>query len=520
MNECIKRVTYLFLISMIYFTISLDSYVMASMSRELNDFSYVIESFERGDLNQTNYIAGAGKITSDPQQIITGKYSVYVESSPKEEWKDAIYSNSNKIHFEKNTTYAVTFSYKNVAEAVADNNGYFYFTARGVGSDYRSDKGWTEWTGQAGKTGTKTITFKTGDEGNYFLIWGIHNGGALSLDDISVQKLSESFERGDLNQTNYVAGAGRITSDPQQIITGKHSVYVESSPKEEWKDAIYTNVHIERNTTYAVTFSYKSIVEPVQVNNGYFYFTARGVGSDYKSDKGWTEWTGQAGKMGTKTITFKTGEEENYFLIWGIHNGGSLSLDDISIQKLSESFERGDLNQTNYIAGAGRITSDPQQIITGKHSVYVESSPKEEWKDAIYTNANKVHFEKNTTYAVTFSYKSIVEPVQGKNGYFYFTARGVGSGDISDKGWTEWTGQSGKSGTKTITFKTGDEENYFLIWGIHNGGALSLDDIMIKKDEYQYDANGRLGRVYLPGNVEIKYFYDANGNLMRRERSN
>lgn len=182
-----------------------------------------------------------------------------------------------------------------------------------------------------------------------------------------------------------------------------------------------------------------------------------------------------------------------------------------------ESFESGDLNQTNYIAGAGRITSDPQQVIMGKHSVYVESSPKEAWKDAIYTNENKVQFEKNTTYAVTFSYKSIIEPVQGHNGYFYFTARGVGSDDKSDKGWTEWTGQAGKVGTKTLTFKTGEEENYFLMWGIHNGGALSLDDIIIKKDEYQYDANGRLSRVYLPGNVEIKYFYDANGNLMRRE---
>ncbi|EJW16688.1 hypothetical protein M5X00_16120 [Paenibacillus alvei] len=221
---------------------------------------------------------------------------------------------------------------------------------------------------------------------------------------------------------------------------------------------------MKKNTTYAVTFSYKSIVEPVQGKNGYFYFTARGVGSDYKSDKGWMEWTGQAGKMGTKTVTFKTGEEENYFLIWGIHNGGALSLDDISIQKLSESFERGDLNQTNYIAGAGRITSDPQQIITGKHSVYVESSLKEEWKDAIYTNANKVQFEKITTYAVMFSYKSIVEPVQGNNnGYFYFTARGVGSDFKSDKGWTEWTGQASKTGTKTITFKTGEEENYFLV---------------------------------------------------------
>ncbi|KJB84491.1 hypothetical protein AZ66_31070 [Paenibacillus sp. E194] len=141
MNECIKRVTYLFLISMFYFTISCDSYVMAGISRDLNDFSYVIESFERGDLNQTNYVAGAGRITSNPLQVITGKHSVYVESSPQEEWKDAIYTNANKVHFEKNTTYAVTFSYKSIVESVQGNNGYFYFTARGETRMIKAIKG-------------------------------------------------------------------------------------------------------------------------------------------------------------------------------------------------------------------------------------------------------------------------------------------------------------------------------------------------------------------------------------------
>ncbi len=56
-NGLIKRVAYLVLISLFYFTISSDSYVMAGISRGLNDLSYVIESFERGDLNQTNYVA-------------------------------------------------------------------------------------------------------------------------------------------------------------------------------------------------------------------------------------------------------------------------------------------------------------------------------------------------------------------------------------------------------------------------------------------------------------------------------
>ncbi|MEC0208528.1 hypothetical protein ABEX47_28720 [Paenibacillus ehimensis] len=492
----------------------------ASISNGLNENIYDVESFERGSYSGTNYMAGAGTITNDPQKVITGQYSAYLDSQPTQEWRDVAYSDASKIRFEKNTTYSVTFSYKSIVDPVKANNGYFYFAARGVGSDHTSDLGWTEWNDQAGKIGTKTIVFTTEDKENYFLIWGIHNGGALSLDDIYIQKRSESFERGSYTGTNYIAGAGALTNDPQKVITGQYSAYLDSQPTQAWRDVAYSDtnkIRFEKNTTYSVTFSYKSIVDPVKENNGYFYFVARGVGSDYTSDRGWTEWNDQAGKTGTKTIVFTTGDKENYFLIWGIHNGGALSLDDIYIEKRSESFERGSYTGTNYIAGAGTITDDPQKVITGRYSAYLASQPTQAWRDVAYSDTNKIRFEKNTTYSVTFSYKSIVDPVKANNGYFYFAARGVGSDYTSDKGWTEWNDQAGKIGTKTIVFTTGDREDYFLIWGIHNGGALSLDDIIIEKNKYQYDQNGRLIKFISPNQREIKYDYDLNGNIIRRK---
>ncbi|WP_218032567.1 hypothetical protein, partial [Paenibacillus elgii] len=59
--------------------------------------------------------------------------------------------------------------------------------------------------------------------------------------------------------------------------------------------------------------------------------------------------------------------------------------------------------------------------------------------------------------------------------------------------------------------------DYYLIWGIHNGGALSLDDIKIEKNNYQYDQNGRLIKYISPKQREIKYDYDLNGNIIRRK---
>lgn len=73
----------------------------------------------------------------------------------------------------------------------------------------------------------------------------------------------------------------------------------------------------------------------------------------------------------------------------------------------SESFELGTFTGSKYIPVSGIITNDPKKVVTGSYSAHLTSPTTQEWKEFANTDFNKVKFERNTTYAVTFSYKSI-----------------------------------------------------------------------------------------------------------------
>nr|WP_269847393.1 RHS repeat domain-containing protein [Paenibacillus sonchi] len=105
-----------------------------------------------------------------------------------------------------------------------------------------------------------------------------------------------------------------------------------------------------------------------------------------------------------------------------------------------------------------------------------------------------------------------VQPIDS-NRLFYFSAHGIDNTEV--KGWNSWNDVTGTQGTKSVTFTTGDQTNYYLFWEIHGGGALSIDDIVIQQlTTYQYDANGRLVQIRMPDNQVVRYSYDLNGNLI------
>ncbi|OKP89741.1 hypothetical protein A3848_13185 [Paenibacillus sp. P32E] len=351
------------------------------------------------------------------------------------------------------------------------------------------------------------------------MIWGIHAGGALSLDDIEIAKVSESFEKGSFTDTNFTAGSGILTKEPAKVISGQYSAYLISQLNEDWKEFTYTDpnkVKFEANTTYTVSFSYKSIDMDTLNNSRFFYFLARST--DNQEDKGWTTWNEATGNKGKRTITFTTGNKENYYLIWGIHKGGALSLDDITIRKVSESFERGTYSDTGLSPVAGIITNDPLKAVNGLYSAYLSSPTTKEWIEFASTDTNKMKFQSNTTYTVSFAYKSIDMQPADLNRYFYFSVRGIDNTEV--KGWTRWNDTAGTKGLKTVTFTTGDQDNYYIFWGIHGGGALSLDDIVIQQlTTYQYDNNGRLVQVRYPDNSVVRYSYDLNGNLINTTKN-
>lgn len=127
----------------------------------------------------------------------------------------------------------------------------------------------------------------------------------------------------------------------------------------------------------------------------------------------------------------------------------------------NETFENGSYTGRRYLPIQGTITSDPQKVVRGRYSTLLSSLSTEVWKEFNYTDWNTVKFEKNTTYSVTFAYKSIDMNSMDANRFFYFLARSTDGQE--DKSFTSWKDASGSTGIRTMTFTTGNKENYYLI---------------------------------------------------------
>jgi hypothetical protein len=194
--------------------------------------------------------------------------------------------------------------------------------------------------------------------------------------------------------------------------------------------------------------------------------------------------------MGTKTIGFTLGDFDDYFLIWGIHKQGALSIDDIRVTELigrkvfeeKEDFESGEFSGSlfNTWERSGQIISDPRKIISGKFSAYGKGNPaKVQWFEFLFSDKNKLAMERKGAYTVGFKYKAVEAP--GGDGFYYFVVKTPSGGNASNLAFTKWSDTDGAVGTKKIDFTLGDFEDYCLIWGIHGKGALSIDDIIVKK---------------------------------------
>jgi hypothetical protein len=154
------------------------------------------------------------------------------------------------------------------------------------------------------------------------------------------------------------------------------------------------------------------------------------------------------------------------------------------VPEAEENFEGGSFKTSLFSGGGGgstgQIVSDPQMVINGKYSVYVKADPeKHVWWEFLYSDNKKIPLEKKATYNVVFKYKAAEQP-KGE-GFYYFLARTNKGGYSHDKNTIRWSDSQGTVGTKSVNITLDDFDDYYLIWGIHLNGALSIDDIKIKK---------------------------------------
>ena len=125
--------------------------------------------------------AASAALTTDPTEEVGGKKSLKGDSrTSNTEWNEFFHSKAGL--FGAYRSCKVSFDYKVLAR---DANAVFYALARRPGSSAGS-LGWTQWQGAPGETGHIETTFATLTDDNDILIIGIHNKGALSINNLTI----------------------------------------------------------------------------------------------------------------------------------------------------------------------------------------------------------------------------------------------------------------------------------------------------------------------------------------------
>ncbi|MEU8268353.1 hypothetical protein AB0B89_14425 [Sphaerisporangium sp. NPDC049002] len=149
-----------------------------------------------------------------------------------------------------------------------------------------------------------------------------------------------------------------------------------------------------------------------------------------------------------------------------------------------ENFEAGALNKSLFFRAQGQLTADPARLVSGKYSVYGEAPATQEWQEFLWSDPAKLKLAPLTSYTVTFKYR-LLGP-DGSIAHPYFLARTASGGIPQDAGFKRWEETSdGDVKTASVTFTTKDFSDYYLIWGLNQGGAIAVDDVVL---------NGSIGR--------------------------
>jgi hypothetical protein len=342
-------------------------------------------------------------------------------------------------------------------------------------------------------TSTATASFTTGDADDYVLEWQTAGAVTATIDSLSIEPESapvatgradiDGFEGGTFASSRYAAAspAASLTSSASEVVSGTKSVKGMSSAS-GYTEYLYSDpakLTLHPLRTYEVSFTYFAHTA------GDYYSLARSAGGGSGFDRGFTQKSYAAGDVGSEVIRFTTGNRADYFLVWGLFNGGSIAIDDIQVREVHVAhtdFENGTFAGTGFTNGFsnyGTITSGADRV-NGDYSVSGSNDGSIEWFEFLYSDPAVVKLEGDHRYKVEVSYRQIEAPLPG--GAYYTLARTPSGGNGNDVGFVQWFDEPetlGMKTSRTFVYDLEDYDDYFLIFGLHNGGKLTVDDITI-----------------------------------------
>ncbi|MEI7633358.1 MAG: hypothetical protein WCK47_03655 [bacterium] len=320
-----------------------------------------IQGFESGSFAGSGFTPGstspgATTLTSAPAEIINGQWSVRAAFPVGTPATVVFKSDPAALTLSAASTYRVTFRYKLLGAqgGARDDAGYMFFRARSASGGDSTARGIIRWQDETGtQAAVKTVLFTLGPNTDYALEWGMHQGGVMTIDDIRITRIDDAkrwndmFDTSSWSATRYynIGSAASLSTD--NPLYGTRSVlarqtYDPPSRSPEWTDFMRSDtakLPLKRNTCYTVTFAVQQrrlggdtdMLTPAPYGS-HVYFLARTAAGGTANDAGMTQWYDQPGEfMSRKTVTFVTGACDDYYLLWGLRNGGCCAIDDITV---------------------------------------------------------------------------------------------------------------------------------------------------------------------------------------------
>ncbi|MFB9966418.1 hypothetical protein ACFFOP_27955 [Sinosporangium siamense] len=441
-----------------------------------------VEDFESGTYNGTGY--------HGPGTIVSGE--VHGSAPSTTDWHEFLFSKPSDIPLEANAGYRVRFSARTLTAPGA--GAYFYFLARTASGGVPQDVGVHQWT----DSGTKEFEFTLKNFTDYYLIWGVHNGGGVAVDDIVVTKIANagmppvSYRLDPVVFPGDTATyGGEIALDPLFHPTGTGFTTLARSTGPKPRPVIAGKA---MNGWTSVLASAPPLPVPVlrkvYADAGVWLYTDGGDGLEVNAS--WISL--HAATTGTKTIrlprpepVYDTGADR---LVgtgvttaqFTLNKGDTLLLtrsNPLVRGGVRFDFETGDLGPFTQGPGGTGNGITQTAVVSGRYSAYGTAERNVDRCDVLCSDPAHITLEPRTKYRVEFSAKASAAP--GPSGHFYFLVRSQDAGPAGDVGVTRWRGPLGRIVTRSVTFTTGDRTDYRLIWGMHLGGALSIDDITIAR---------------------------------------
>src|SRR6202040_911275 len=123
-----------------------------------------------------------------PLEVISGKESIKGSYSGPSKFTPYLRTNASIIPLSPNHSYQVTFQYKILTAPSSGFEVLFYSPTGGAAGNYLPS---VSVTGQAGTTGTTTLTNVLGPYSDYQARWTIDGTGAISIDNIQLTDVAK-----------------------------------------------------------------------------------------------------------------------------------------------------------------------------------------------------------------------------------------------------------------------------------------------------------------------------------------